>query len=153
MITVWRLVARRHFNTALTGEGAALLGARFNSKGRKLVYAAGSLSLALLEILVQAGDRSRLKDFVTIPIGVGETLIQTAESAALPGGWNARPHGAASQQFGDRWLDDARSAVLRVPSVVVPTEYNYLINPAHPDFRRLEIGVPTPAPLDPRLLT
>lgn len=152
MITVWRLVPSPHPETALSGEGAAALGSRFNSKGRNVVYAAGSLSLAMLELLVQAGNRSRLLDYVCIPIGVNASVIQTAELADLPNEWDSKPHVAASQQFGDRWLDEARSLVLRVPSVVIPSEHNYLINPVHPDFAKLQIGPPSPAPFDTRLL-
>ncbi|MCS4195104.1 RES domain-containing protein [Salinibacter ruber] len=63
----------------------------------------------------------------------------------------ARPYGPAGQQVGDQWGESEASAVLRVPSVVVPAEHNYLINPRHPEFEELEIGAPRPLALDPRL--
>lgn len=128
------------------------MGARFNSKGRKLVYAEGSVSLAMLEILSQAGDRSRLPDYVCIPISFDGSVVQSADSDDLPSQWDARPHVTASQNFGDQWIADGRSLVLRVPSVVNPLEHNYLINPGHEDFAKLEIGPPSPAPFDSRLL-
>lgn len=149
-ITVWRIVDPKHAADAFSGIGAEILGGRFNSKGRRLVYTAGSVSLALLELLVQANKRSRLREYLCIPATFDASQVEVHD-ADLPNGWDARPYTHVSQHFGDRWLEEERSLVLRVPSVVVPQEYNYLINPAHPEMGTVEIGDAFPAPFDDRL--
>ena len=73
-------------------------------------------------------------------------------AGGLPDGWDAMPPNLVSQSIGDRWLESSRSAVLRVPSVVVPAESNYLLNPRHPDFDRIEIAAPEVLRVDPRLI-
>lgn len=150
---VWRITHSRHIETAFSGAGAEKFGGRFNSKGRRLVYSAGSISLAMLEILVQANNRSRLSTHLCISATFDDSLIETADSSALPPGWDARPYERASQDFGDQWLDEKRSLVLDVPSIVNPYERNYLINPMHPRFGALAVGDPFPAPFDPRLIS
>jgi RES domain-containing protein len=151
-LTVWRIVAPQHIETAFSGIGAERYGGRFNSKGHKLVYTAGSLSLALLELLVQVNDRRRLIGYHTLPATFEVSLMALREGTDLPQGWDARPHTRVSQMAGDQWLARQDSLVLRVPSVVIPQEYNFLINPVHPDFGRLQIGAAFPIPLDERLL-
>lgn len=80
-----------------------------------------------------------------------EKRVTVYEKEDLPEGLGARPYGPAGQQVGDQWGESEASAVLRVPSVVVPAEHNYLINPRHPEFEELEIGAPRPLALDLRL--
>lgn len=152
MITVWRITAPQYAETAFSGEGARLWGGRFNSPGRRVVYASGSLSLATLEVLAGANDRRRLRGYLAVSATFDEADVETLTVADLPEGWDARPYASASQTIGDTWLDDARSLALRVPSVVVPMEWNVLLNPEHPSFVGVQIGPPTVAPFDPRLL-
>ncbi len=151
-ITVWRIVDPRYAADAFSGAGAEQTGGRFNSPGRRIVYAAGSISLALLEMLVQANKRSRLSGHLCIPAAFDEGFIETAEKEDLPVDWDFRPYGYVSQVYGDDWIQGLRSLVLRVPSIVVPQEYNYLINPLHPDFGAVKIGAAFEAPFDPRLI-
>lgn len=77
---------------------------------------------------------------------------RSPQYAGLPATWEESPPPAAAQRIGDVWLAGAASAVLQVPSAVMPVEWNYLLNPAHPDFRRIKIGSETPIQLDPRLI-
>lgn len=149
---VWRITDSRHVDSAFSGVGAEMFGGRFNSKGRRLVYAAESISLAMLEMLVQANRRSRLLDHVCIAATIDEEFIEIVKSSSLPLNWDARPYVKASQELGDRWLDEQRSPVLCVPSIVNPYERNFLINPMHPQFEEIRIGDPFPAPFDHRLL-
>ncbi len=86
-----------------------------------------------------------------LPVAFDEPQVIAYEGKDLPEGWDARPYGPASQQVGDQWIESEASVVLRVPSVVVPAEHNYLINPGHPEFGELEIGEPRPLRPDPRL--
>lgn len=150
-ITAWRIVAPRWTANAFDGIGAEQTGGRFNSAGHRIVYTSDSLALAVLEILVQAGKRSRIRDHVCIPVTFDSTQVEGLEAADLPDGWDYVPYQRASQQIGDTWLEEQRSLVLRVPSVVIPVQYNYLINPQHPDFSMLQIGQPKPVPVDRRV--
>lgn len=87
--------------------------------------------------------------WATIPVRIDEPLIEIAD--ALPKDWRRLPAPPSTRAFGSRWAAESRSAVLRVPSVVVDGEFNYLLNPRHPHFVRLEIGDPQPLSFDPRL--
>lgn len=148
---IWRITDSRYLDDAFSGIGAEKYGGRFNSVGRKLVYCAGSISLALLEMLVQADKRSRLSGHSCISATLDDLLVEAVDPASLPSGWDARPYERVSQDFGDHWLEEERSLVLRVPSIVNPYEWNYLINPLRPEFDTIEFGSPVPVPFDPRL--
>jgi len=150
-ITAWRITPKKYQNTAFTGEGANEYGGRFNSVGTAVVYTSDSLALATLELLTKVNERRRLRDRVCIPVTFQETHIQTLDVAELPDGWDNRPYGPASQRVGDEWVHSDGSLVLRVPSVVLPHAYNYLINPKHPDAEDLTVGHPEPLDLDPRI--
>lgn len=87
--------------------------------------------------------------WATIPVRIDEPLIEIAH--VLPDDWRLLPAPPSTQEFGSRWVVEARSVVLRVPSAVVEGEFNYLLNPHHPNFARLEIGEPQRFSFDPRL--
>lgn len=115
------------------------------------MYCAGSISLALLEMLVQVDKRRRLLGHSCISATFDDAFIEVVDLVSMPSRWDARPYEKTSQEFGDQWLDEARSLALSVPSIVNPYERNFLINPLHPDFEKIEIGSPFPVPFDPRL--
>lgn len=150
-IRVWRITSREYAGRAFSGEGAEKYGGRFNSVGTPVVYTSGSLALATLEMLTKINSRSRLARRVCIPAVFETEQVVAYEAGDLPENWDARPYEAATQKRGDRWAASDESLVLRVPSVVVPREYNYLINPEHPDVGELEIGEPEPLEPDPRI--
>ena len=149
--TAWRITPEKYADSAFSGEGAKEYGGRFNSVGTPVVYTSESISLATLELLAKAGRRQRLSDRIVLPVAFDESQVIAYEEKDLPEGWDARPYGPASQQVGDEWAQSEESLVLRIPSVVVPAEYNYLINPGPPEFEKLEIGEPRPLDPDPRL--
>jgi RES domain-containing protein len=149
--SAWRIVQREHLAEAFTGEGARLYGGRWNSLGVSVVYAAGSISLAVLEMLVHLQGAGRLPDYRLIEAQFDESLIQVLNRARLPRGWRWFPPPTKLRQMADRWVRAARSAVLQVPSVLTG-EPNFLLNPAHPDFARIRIGKPVRLALDTRLL-
>lgn len=149
-MTSWRIVDERHLESAFSGIGAERYGGRFNSTGRGMIYTSGSISLAMLEILVQIKERRRLMNHWCIAATFDDELVERADVQHLPDDWDARPPRKDSQEFGDRWLDEQRSVVLAVPSVVNPYEYNFLMNPAHPRFPEIRLGDPFPAPVDLR---
>lgn len=150
-LTVWRLVTRRFADTAFTGDGARLYGGRWNRKGIPMVYTAGSQSLAMLEMLVQ--DEPLRANYVMIPATLPDTLlIEHIDMARLPDDWRALPARESLQAMGTEWARLKNSAVLAVPSVVIPAETNYLLNPVHPAFAEIEIGIAQPFITDLRLI-
>lgn len=150
-LTVWRIVKRRHVTGAFSGEGARLYGGRWNLKETAVVYTAASISLAALEILVHIRDPDRAVDYVLIPAEVPAGIVETVDESSLPPGWASESVLEPVQRFGSDWAASLRSCVLRVPSAVVPLEWNYLINPAHPRFPDVRIGSPLSFRFDPRL--
>lgn len=85
-----------------------------------------------------------------IPVRIDEPLVEIAD--ALPDDWRQLPAPPSTREFGSRWVAQSRSVVLRVPSAIVCGEFNYLLNPRHPEFIRLEIGDPQPFSFDTRLI-
>jgi len=138
-------------NTAFSGEGARLFGGRFNSEGLAAVYTSGSLSLSLLELLVQIEDRDYLTECVQIYADIPDHLIYEPDVKDFPKDWNTIPYGQAPQKFGDTWIKKGTFAAMKVPSVVVPVEFNFVINPDHRSFSDVKISKTKPVTLDPRL--
>ena len=155
MIRIWRIVKSRFAATAFDGEGARLHAGRWNSEGIPLVYAAATISLAALELLVNADIQDMPAGYVVIPVEIPESVhIETLELSTLSKNWRDHvPLPAKLQKIGDEWVGSRRTAALSVPSVVVPAERNYLLNPAHPDFRKLRIGKPEGFEFDERLVS
>ena len=147
----WRIVREKYAASAFSGIGAQQSGGRFNSPGTAVVYVADSYALALLEVRVHVPTFRGLRDRVVIEVEMGASLIERLVAAELPDGWQDRPPSRAAQLVGDRWAREGRSAVLQVPSVVVPGHVNYLLNPAHPDFAQIRTGAAERVVLDPRL--
>jgi RES domain-containing protein len=151
MIIAWRIVGARYKDDSFSGVGARLRGGRWNSKGTTMVYTAGSLALASIEMIVNLPGPMLLEEFFRIPVHIPQNLIIDLPLDRLPGDWNSRPVSPAIRAIGDRWVKEKTSAALKVPSVVVPEESNYLLNPAHPDFEKITIGSPIKYRFDPRL--
>ena len=126
---------------ACAGNDAAAAGGRWNSVGRPVIYLGDSLALAQLEKRVHTPMRPP-RDLVAVEAIVPAAAVASAEGVVLPDDWDAdnvdwSVGSAASQCIGDDWLARGTSLLLRVPSVVVPVGWNYLLNPAHPDARRV----------------
>ena len=150
MPTAWRLTKTRYLATAWDGEGARRTGGRWNGFGTAVVYTSGTLSLALVETLVHLPS-GVLPAYSAQPVEFDEAVLDVLQDSDLPTDWRADPPPASTRALGDEWVLASRRAVLRVPSVVVPLESNYVFNPRHPDFSRVTIGAPMPFPFDPRL--
>lgn len=148
--TVYRITKTRY--PCFDGTGARITGGRWNSPGRQLVYCADSMAGSLLEILVHANTPM-------IPPGQhhcgrahlnGGIAVEALEPGDLHG-WDSADE-RRSRAFGDRWLDESRTAVLVVPAATArPYGRNVLLNPAHPDFAHIHIDDPVPVEWDPRL--
>ena len=144
----WRIATARFPN--VDGRGAALTGGRWNSPGRPVVYAASTLSLAMLELLVRLPAGEVPNDLVQIHITIPDDLsVETIGPEDLPG-WNDRDR-LTSRAYGDAWLQARRTVVLLVPAVAVPQERNVIINPLHPEFSRIVPSAPTLIVWDERL--
>lgn len=152
MIEVWRICARRHARSAFSGDGARLHGGRWNPPGIAVVYTAGSLSLATLELFVHLDPGNLPSDLVaisaTIPDGIA---VETIPQERLPPAWREYPAPETVQQVGERWAARGKTAVLSVPSAVIPQERNFLLNPAHVQFSRIEAHRPERFRFDPRM--
>ena len=151
MRTVWRIATARFAASAFSGEGARLYGGRWNPKGYAVIYTAESQSLALLEMMVQ-DDPLRARYVLIpaqLPAGLGMKRVAQSE---LPEDWRTMGARDALQTIGRAWLEAGTSAVLAVPSAVVPAERNYLLNPRHPGFSRIVLGEPQSLDTDVRLL-
>ena len=147
----WRLCSARYALTAFSGEGARLYGGRWSPSGVPLVYAAESRALAVVEVLANVDEAETLfaVAWVFVSAEIPAELIE--KPARLPESWRHFPHSSETQTFGFNWAKARSNAVLRVPSAVVPGEFNYLINPGHTAFERVKIGRPQPFSFDPRL--
>ena len=150
-VTAWRIVKSKYVASAFDGEGARRFGGRWNDKGTPMVYTASSQALAVLEMLVHLEASDLLKHYRLIPVTFDDALVSTLDPKTLPTNWKRRPTPPAVRTIGEAWVSSGRSLILRVPSVIVPTESNYLINILHPDFARLSIGKPQAFRFDPRL--
>jgi RES domain-containing protein len=146
---LYRIADARH--AVWSGTGAMLVGGRFNSPGRPVIYAALSFAGAMLEVLVHARIGKLPKTHAWVEASVPDDLKVERHSAdSLPAGWDASAQQPA-RGFGDAWLAQMRSAVLLVPSVVARVEFNALVNPAHPDAARIVVAEPCPVLWDERL--
>ncbi len=151
MRTVWRITTAGFAQTAFSGEGAWRYGGRWNPKGWEVVYTAESQSLALLEMMVQ--DEPLRAHYVLIPARIPHYLpTMHIEVDRLPANWRTMAGREALHEIGLVWLKTAETAVLSVPSAVLPAERNYLLNPRHPDFSQIVIGQAQSLQTDTRLL-
>ena len=151
-LRAYRIIKGKFANTAFTGEGARLYGARWSSKGIPIVYTAENRSLAVLEMLVGLEDTGVLPSYVIFEVEFEQKLVEVLKDDDIPKDWQLFPHPISTQKIGDRWCAQARSAILSVPNAVIPAERNFLINPRHPDFKEIIISAPFPFDIDPRLL-
>lgn len=150
-VTAWRLVKTRYLPHAFDGEGARLCGGRWNSPGVTVVYLAESLALAALEVLVHIRSARPLTAYSAIPVRFDARLVRTLGEPELPADWHAAKPPIALHDIGDAWVAGGGSPVLSVPSAVVRSERIFVLNPAHPGFKRIRIGTAQPFALDDRL--
>ena len=151
-VTAWRIVKHKYSaEKAFDGEGARRYGGRWNSRGTPVVYTAQSQSLAVLEMLVHLDNADLLLNYIFYPVTIPDSLIDSVADASLPQEWQYDPALPRLREIGDAWVASGASAVLRVPSSVVPSEYNYLLNPKHGEFGKMKVGSAVGYRFDPRL--
>lgn len=148
---VYRL-SREKFASTLSGKGAAIKGARWNSVGVELIYTAGNRSLAMAEVAVHFSLATLPSDYVMISIFIPDDIsLLKLNVADLPEDWNTFPHPSSTQIIGDKFVAENKYCVLQIPSSVTQGDYNLLINPNHPDFKRVKIIATEKFPFDKRI--
>ncbi|MGM0943958.1 MAG: RES family NAD+ phosphorylase [Bacteroidota bacterium] len=148
---VFRLM-RKKYGIALSGKGAALSGNRWNSKGTEIIYSADSRALAMAEVAVHLSLSILPKDYAMVEIDIPDSIsIASLSVEKLPENWNGFPHLLDTQLVGDDFVSEQKSCVLKVPSAVVPGDFNFLINLFHPEFSQIQIVDQEDFPFDRRL--
>jgi RES domain-containing protein len=135
---IFRMGDSRH--ALWDGAGAAMVGGRWNSPGRPAIYGSLSYACCMLEILVHAniGRVPSTHCYVVAEVPA-DVAVERQDASTLPAGWDT-DDASIARSFGDRWLQETRSAVLLVPSVVAKLEWNAVVNPAHPDTLRFLVA-------------
>lgn len=127
-----------------SGVGSALSGARWNSKGNTAIYTATSLAGAKLELLAHVG-------FADLPQNYGFVVVDVPDHIGVHAFRGKEvPTGIVSVMWGDNWLKRGKTLLAKVPSAASPGEFNFLVNPFHPDFRQLKVSKEKPARWDSR---
>jgi RES domain-containing protein len=151
-VVVWRLTLRKH--SVPDGEGARRYGGRWNKPGTPVVYTSGTLSLAALEYLVHVDSDILPDGLVSIRAIIPDSLkMEVINASDLPLEWKDKIIPVRLQQLGTDWVTNAKSAVLRVPSVVIEHEWNYVLNPRHPEFSQITWEAAKVFSFDQRLVT
>jgi RES domain-containing protein len=148
---VFRLCKQRYSGTVLSGEGGLVVDGRWHSAGRRIVYAASSEALAVLEMRVHLGRFVPRAPYVMHAIEVPDALVKTLSAQALKETWNALPPTAHARRIGDDWLRGNSAPALSVPSIHSATDRNVLLNPAHPAASSIVLMQADPYVFDPRL--
>ncbi|WP_291909783.1 RES family NAD+ phosphorylase [Chitinophaga sp. CB10] len=148
---VYRISKCAYIND-LSGTGARLYGGRWNSKGHSIVYTAGSRALAALEVLVHIPLKNIIQDFCIAAIHIPDNIgIKTLTPEELPANWQSLTPLPELQCIGDEWIETAKYPVLKIPSVIIADEYNFLINPEHPEAAEILVRKTQPFQFDQRL--
>lgn len=136
---VYRL-SKTAFCDDLSGKGAELWGGRWNSKGLAMVYTSESRALCITEIAVHTPLGIVPEDYCLSTIEIpGDTPVREIKTDKLPADWKSFPHAESTQVIGNEFVRDKQDLVLKVPSAIVPGEFNYLINPGHPGISKIRI--------------
>jgi RES domain-containing protein len=136
----------------LSGTGARLYGGRWNSEGKSMVYMASSRALAVLEVLVHLPPLLLPDNFCVAEVEVPNNSILTLDIKSLPDNWQDASSPAELKTLGNQFIKETKYLMMKVPSSVVPEEYNYLLNPWHPDIKRVKILNTHPFTFDDRLI-
>jgi RES domain-containing protein len=152
MVSAWRIVRASRANTAFTGEGPWRYGGRWNSPGVHVVYVSEHQSTAAFEVFANRVPFILEEKYKAFRLEWPDGLTEIFSLKKLPANWRISPPSRSTMEIGDRWIQERRSAVLALPSAISPADTNFLLNPEHPDFKRIRIHPPIDFAFDPRLL-
>jgi RES domain-containing protein len=145
-------LTRKKFASPLSGKGAAIKGARWNSIGVEIIYTASNRSLAMAEVAVNLKLDTNPDDYVMLTIYLPENVsMQKLTEKDLPPDWNAFPHPVSAQAVGDKFIVDNKFCVLQIPSAVTKGDHNLSINPHHTEFSKIKIVSIEKFPFDERI--
>lgn len=145
-------LAREKYASTLSGKGAAIKGARWNSVGVEMIYTASNRSLAMAEVSVHLTLSTLPDDYMMVTIYLPDDIsMQKLTEKDLPIDWNAFPHLNLTQIIGDKFIAENNHCVLQIPSAVTKGDYNLLINPHHPEFSKIKIITSEKFPFDKRI--
>jgi RES domain-containing protein len=148
---VYRLT-RKKYSAKLSGKGAALKGARWNSTGVEIIYTASNKSLAMAEVAIHFTLATLPSDYMMSTIFIPDnTPIKVIQVKELPKNWNFFPYPLSTQKFGDEFINEKKYCLLKIPSAVTKGDFNILLNPYHPDFKKIKIIYSEPFPFDKRI--
>ncbi len=145
-------LSRKKYASTLSGKGAAIKGARWNSVGTEIIYTASNRSLAMAEVAVHLTLATIPDDYVIITIYLPDDIsLQKLTEKDLPPDWNTFPHPASTQAVGDKFIAENKHCVLQIPSAVTKGDFNLLINPYHAEFSKIKIVETEKFPFDRRI--
>lgn len=151
MINLFRISACRYIND-FSGTGAATYGGRWHSKGTHVLYTAATPSLALLESVVHIG-RIIAADYCLLSLSIPDDSILSYEEDRLPEHWRSYPSPDELKAIGDIFINANKFLALKIPSALMPEEYNYLLNPVHKDFSKIKVLFSRKVMIDSRLVS
>jgi len=153
-LKAWRIDRRKWIDpTPLNGEGARLVGGRWNSTGRSFVYCSASVSLAIQEVLVHLHPDEIPEDYLLLEFVIPDGVAEHAFLFEPRTGWKPEfPSEQECKRLGNEWYDKRKTALLRVQSFVVPEEHNLIVHAEHPDAARIRGRIVRPFALDARLI-
>lgn len=137
-MVLFRMSKERHSDD-LSGQGAEKAGARWNQKGVPALYLAENRSLAILETIVHCHNIKDLKNRLVLSIEVPDSMVEIFDKGNLLKDWNATPYINYTIDEGSKWLMSLSSLTLKMPSAIVPDENIFIINPRHPEFKKIKI--------------
>jgi RES domain-containing protein len=152
MASAWRIVRTSRARTAFTGDGPWRYGGRWNSPGVRVVYVSEHQSTAALEVFANRMPFVVEENYNAFYLEWPDTLTEVFPLTKLPANWRTHPPPVDTREVGDHWIQERRSAVLAVSSVISPADTNFLLNPEHRDFKRIRIAAPIDFAFDSRLL-
>ena len=146
------MLRKRFAHRPFDGEGAYLYGGRWSSPGTRLSYASEHQSLAMLEYFVHVDQENPPSDLVLATAEVAEDVSrEIVDKEMMPSNWRDAAAPPELTRFGDEFAHRGEKCLLLVPSVLAPAEWNCLINPAHPDYKRIVVHDAEPLHYDPRM--
>lgn len=132
-------ISKENYIKDLTGIGAKSVGGRWNFKGIGVLYASSTISLCMLECLAHFPVAFAPKDMALAKIEVPDNSIQIIDVNDLPENWQDVPSPKILKEIAYKWIKEQKYLILKVPSIIVPQEYNYIINPTHPEFENVKL--------------
>ena len=148
---VFRL-SRKKYSNSLSGLGASIKGARWNSPGTEIIYTSSNRSLAMAEIAVHFTLATLPNDYKMLTINIPDNIsVLEIDEDNLSKGWNAFPHPVFTQKYGDEFIRENKFCLLKIPSAVTKGDFNILINPFHLEFRQIKIIKVEDFPFDRRI--